>query len=185
MDRNQKQLQEILAPDEVLLWQGAAHRPPLLDCPSRKTMVRDWGIFALFAGLSLLFYFGHAAANMSGAETVFCLLFFNLIPFSNAIFPLTAQNTLRGDSLFAVTDRRVISVIKGEALSLPRNKDLSQSVTLWDGDCGNLAFGTAAGRPLHKCRMDAVLGVRGKDRAVTGLVFYHIPHPEQVAALLD
>lgn len=184
MNRNQKELSAILAPDETVLWSAPSHRPHLRRCPDQAAMYRSWALLAVFAALSLLFYVFHAARNMGASETLFCLFFFNLIPFSNAIFPFTAQNILRRDSLFVITDRRIISVIKGEALALPRDKALRWAVTVWDGDCGNLVFNAAVDRPLQKSREDAVLGVRGPERIVTGLVFYHIQDPASVAALL-
>ena len=180
----QKKLDAQLMPDETLLWCGTPTQTKLKTCPDRSSMYFKWAAFALYLTLTSVFFLTYGVANMTRDVVVVCFLCVNFIPFIIAWNPISAQKTLEHDTLFAITDRRILALIKCDVFSLERDESLRWNTRVWDGDYGNLAFNAGTARSLKQSRADAALGVKDKDLNLSGLVFYHIEKPDEVAALL-
>lgn len=96
------------------------------------------------------------------------------------------QRFLENNTVYAVTNRRVIAVVK-KMYILPR-AGLEWGITRRDGGCGNIRFGAAVYVKDQNDRANAVLGVVGsKDGCSTnGLVlFYHIADVDSVAVVFQ
>ena len=159
----------------------------LLEAYDRKHQFVLWGVMAAFLILTLAVVFPYMI-KIERPPQVLAIAFavINAVPVIMAIRPWMDQRLLEGKTVYAVTDRRVIAVVKESVLYSPR-LGTEWIITHRDGACGNLRFGAAAYAKDQDDRADAVLGVIGsKDgRSTSGLVFYHIADVDSVAGLLQ
>lgn len=183
MNAQKEKIQTYLAEHETLLWCGTPTNSTLKQCPDRTTMYLKFAFFA-FATVAITLYLileGTSFMEWNVMLTVFvCVV---MIPFCVAYHPISNQRALEHNAIFAVTDRRVLSLVNDNLMSLPRDSALKHSVQLWNGRYGNLSFNDAANKPLTQSRANSVLGVRDDNRDISGIVFYHIEEPDRVAEL--
>ncbi|MCI5705512.1 MAG: hypothetical protein ACOX67_05495 [Oscillospiraceae bacterium] len=180
-------LNSLLEPQEKVLWFGRPEKSKLLEAYDRKHQFVLWGVMAAFLILTLAVVFPYMI-KIERPPQVLAIAFavINAVPVIMAIRPWMDQRLLEGKTVYAVTDRRVIAVVKESVYILPR-LGTEWIITHRDGACGNLRFGAAAYAKDQDDRADAVLGVIGsKDgRSTSGLVFYHIADVDSVAGLLQ
>ena len=96
--------------------------------------------------------------------------------------PLMDKFCLEKNTLYAITDRRVIALVKDDLMYIPLDQKPAVSVEGRDRDCGNLCFGEAVGCGSGNSRSNAVLGIResSSQNDMLGMLFYHVSHPEQL-----
>ncbi|MEA4955512.1 MAG: hypothetical protein VB096_08405 [Pseudoflavonifractor sp.] len=180
-------LNSLLEPKEKVLWLGRPEKSKLLEAYDRKHQFVLWGVMAAFLVLTLGLVFPYMI-QIQRPPMVLIIAFavINAVPVIMAIRPWMDQRLLETKTVYAVTDHRIIAVVKENVYILPR-LDAEWIITHRDGACGSLRFGAAAYAKEQDDRADAVLGVIGtKDgRSTSGMVFYHIPDVDRVSAILQ
>lgn len=179
-------LNSLLQPKEKVLWFGRTEKSKLTEAYDRKHQMVMWGVMAAFLVLTLVLVIPYMVRIQRPPQVLaIAFVVINAVPVVMAVRPWMDQRLLENKSVYAVTDQRIIAVVKDSVYLLPR-EDLEWTVTHRDGACGSVRFGAAAYAKDQDDRADAVLGVVGsKDgRSTNGLVFYHIADVDAVTGLL-
>lgn len=104
------------------------------------------------------------------------------LPVILSIRPFMDKRCLENQTLYAITNYRIIAVVKDEPMYLTIGKGMQVAVDQQEDGCGNLRFGDTVGKPVEKSRVHAVLGTRAEDHKsdMLGLLFYHVDHPKEL-----
>lgn len=177
-------LNQILNKDEKVLWFGRPVHNELSKAPDRTRQYINWGILALALGISVLGFLPYALSSGRSWDVILVtLLMINFIPVIMALRPMLDLRVLDRQTIYAITDRRIIAIVKNSIMELPRSRDMSLSVDRRDGVHGDLCFNGAVGKPTRDSRANAVLGCRD-ERGLNGLIFYHVADPDYIASLV-
>lgn len=176
-------LNEILWDGEELRWSGRPTPFVLLDETFRSDILFTWGLSFLILFVTVILM---GFAVMAGTHKVGDVLILGAIalylPAILSIRPLLDKKALENETLYAITNRRVISIVNNDPMYIMLDKGVKAFVEQKKYNIGNLSFGDAVGRPPKKSRALAVVGLRepGKQNAMNGLLFYNVEDPEQV-----
>lgn len=182
----EQKLNELLEQNERVLWLGKPEKSKLLKAPDRRRQIIMWCVLAVFLAVSCVLvipYMARIGRPVNVIAVAFIVI--NFVPALMAFRPMMDQRLLEHKAVYAITDRRVLAVVKDAVFTLPL-AGLEWVITSRDLDRGSLRFGAAAYAKDQDDRADAVLGVVGvkDERTTTGLVFFHIPQVDAVAELL-
>lgn len=176
-------LKEVLWDGEEVRWEGRPKPFQLMDKTFKPSIIATWAIsgLVLLAVLALL-----GPALSSGARSLTDVLVLSVIalflPVILSIRPFLDKRCLEQQTLYAITNFRIIAVIKDEVMYLPIGKGMQIAVERQEDGCGNLRFGALVGKPAKKSRAHAVLGLRDDEckNDMLGLLFYHVDQPEEL-----
>lgn len=180
-------LKEVLWEGEKVRWSGRPKPFALMDQTVKSSILLTWAISAcvLIALVVLL-----VPALASGTRTVSDVIILSVITlFLPAILsarPFVDKKCLEEKTFYAITNFRIIAIVKDEVMYLPMGKGMKVAVEQQEDGCGNLRFGEMVGKPAKKSRAHAVLGLRadGCKSDMLGLLFYHVDKPEQLMSYL-
>ena len=179
----EQRLHEILMDGEQVRWTGRPSPFKLMQCPERKTFFATW-LLSGAAVLLALFYLLPAldSTQRGGADWFVMLVVVAFLPAMLSLRPLMDKFCLEKNTLYAITDRRVIALEKDDLMYIPLDQKPAVSVEGRDRDCGNLCFGEAVGCGSGNSRSNAVLGIResSSQNDMLGMLFYHVSRPEQL-----
>lgn len=180
----EEKLKNMLANGERVVWQGRTVPRKLSQAPDRPRQLRLWIIAAVAMILTLAVLFPYLIRLDRPMDVlVICFVVINAVPLTLALRPGMDQRDLEKRSICAVTDRRVISIVKDNILSLPL-QDLAWEIVDRDGQAGSIRLGPCVTAKKHDDRVDAVIGAADEETGVKGFVLYHIDKVDEVAALL-
>ena len=173
----EQRLQEILHDGEEVRWTGRPIPFKLLNCPEHRSIFLTWVISAFLLFCALFFLASHPQRGM---DWLIVLVVAAFLPGMVSIRPLLDKLCLEKNTLYAITNLRVIALVHDDLMYIPLHHGMKVAVEQSDQDCGNLCFEDAVGRDQNKSRSHAVLGIRagGQESDILGLLFYHIRHPE-------
>ena len=180
-------LKEALWDGEEVRWTGKPKPFALLGSDCKTEFLITWVISAAILLTVLCFI---VSQLISGARSLMDILVMSavilFVPAILSIRPFLDKKCLEQKSFYAVTNYRVITMVKDEILFMSIDKNLKAAVEQEENGCGNLCFGEAIGKSPRKSRALAVVGLRGGEaRQLTeGLMFYHVEQPEQIMAQL-
>lgn len=180
-------LKETLWDGEQVRWTGRPNPFPLLGPDSKKETLITWIISGLVLAAMVCFLVPLAVSgSRSVTECLVMAVVALFIPAILSIRPFLDKKCLEKNTLYAITNYRIIAIVKEDALYLPIRKDLEIAVEQRADGCGNVCFGKMIGHAPRKSRSLAVLGLRDDDSRylMQGLMFYHVEQPDQVAAQL-
>lgn len=175
----EQRLNEMLHPEEKLLWVGRPAKEKLLQAADRRLLIVGW-VVAAVVGLLILCLGDPHLVSIGHPMSVILVLnggYFGLALFFS-LRPLVDHRTVIGNSLYAVTDQRIIALVKEHELVLMR--DSAMPVAVVDG---SVCFGNAVDVPARNGRVTAMLGARGEEQELLGVTFYRLPDPAEVMAL--
>lgn len=178
-------LQEILLDGEEIRWLGRPKAFELLGADTKQEIVMTWGISIAVFVISIFLLI---PAYLSGALTLSkSLVLFTIAMFLPVVLsyrPFSDKKCLEEESFYAITNLRVIAIVKGEVKMIPLSKQVKAAVENQSQGLGNLSIGTAVGHSPKKGRMLAVVGRRDSDdlNVTEGLLFYNVEHPESLMA---
>ena len=179
----EKRLQAALQEGEQVKWSGRPAQFRLMHSTYRSAVVLTWLMSAcvvLLVGYFLApYYLNHPLTG----DMLLAALVMIFMPTMLSVRPLLDKRTLEKETVYAVTDRRVIAVVKDDVMAMPL-EDLKAVAKDWDGTCANLYFGKAAEVPVYKSRVYAMSGVREYTDELNGLIFYHVEEPEALVRCL-
>ena len=176
-------LKEALWEGEEVRWTGRPKHFPLLGPDSKNGILTAWILSGLVLAAMVLFLVPQiASGSRSISESLVMATVALFVPGILSVRPFLDQRCLEQNTLYAITNYRIIAIVKEDLLYLPIGKELRAAVENRADGCGNLCFGTAVGQPVRKSRTLAVLGLRDDDSRflMQGLMFYHVEEPEQV-----
>jgi len=178
-------LQEILLDGEEVRWTGRPKPFALLGADSKREILLTWFFSAiiLFAALVLLFFSLASGAYPLG-QALILLSVVLFLPLVLSVRPLTDKKCLEQETFYAITNLRIISIVRDEALFIPLKKGVKMAVEKTSHEIGNLCFGSTIGQPQKKRRSLAVSGRRDSDSRSTmdGILFYNVEYPETLMA---
>ncbi len=176
-------LQEALWDGEEIRWSGRPKPFQLMDKTFKPSMIATWVISALIL-LAVIVLLGPAFINgtRSLSDVVVLSVISLFLPVILSARPFMDKRCLEEQTLYAITNFRIIAVVKDEVMYLPLGKGLNVAVEHQEDGCGNLRFGELVGKPPKKSRAHAVLGLRDDEckNDMLGLLFYHVDQPDQL-----
>ena len=181
-------LDEILWDEEKVRWSGRPKPFQLMEATVKQSFILTWvtSILILLAVVATL-----APALASGSRSVSDVLIMSTIvlflPVILSVRPFLDKQCQEKQTIYAITNFRIIAIIKDEVMYLSINKGMQVSVDSQADGCGHLRFGDVVGQPARKNRVHAILGLRsGSTKSdMMGLMFYHVDRPERVLAYLS
>ena len=92
--------------------------------------------------------------------------------------PLLDKWSLEHDTIYAITNYRVLALVKNNLMYIPLGRILTHSIEARDGGGGNLCFCEAVGQSSSKCWTTPFWGVRCGSPAQSGVPRPAVlPHP--------
>ena len=179
----EQRLHEILMDGEQVRWTGRPSPFKLMRCPERNTFFVTWLLSGAAILLALLYLRPTLNSDQrGGADWFIMLVVVAFLPAMLSLRPLMDKLCLEKNTIYAITDRRVIALVKDDLMYIPLDQKPAVSVEGRDRDCGNLCFGEAVGCGSGNSRSNAVLGIResSSQNDMLGMLFYHVSHPEQL-----
>ena len=181
------QLKNILWEGEEVRWSGRPKPFPLIDQDSKNSILLTWIVSALvLAAVVVLMIFSAIAGTHSFTEVLIMAAVALFLPVVLSTRPFMDKKCLEESTLYAITNFRIIALVKGEVMYLPLVKGIQTAVRSHEDGFGSLRFGELVGKPAKKSRDHAVIGMRNVDSKedMTGLMFYHIDQPDQLLRYL-
>lgn len=179
----EQQLSNYLLEGETIRWSGRTSPFRLRDLPFRTSFYAMWIISAAAAvAVVLLLLPALISGQRSLGNTLIILAITLAIPAIMSLQPFSDKYKLEKNVLYAITNLRAITMVDGQILSLPLRSSTNASVCQRRGDCGTLFIGSAEHRDDRHTLTDAVTGIPrdDEDNQIDGLLFFHIPHPDQL-----
>ena len=183
------QLNQILLDGEEVRWSGRPSPFKLMDLPARNALIFTWVIsgcvLGLMVGAFIAFFVFSPFEPLDFGVLLLALL---CLPLMAAFRPILDRRCLLHDTIYAITNCRVIAMIKGDVMYVPLTRKLKTTTASCRGSFGNLCFGEAVHIPARKELSAAVIGVRTMgdiaNPSVPGILFYNIRHPETLLRYL-
>ncbi len=168
-----------LEPGERILWLGH----PVKGGLDQKNVLVRWIIFAvslaIAAGL-IVFTMGLDDFAELGVATASVVA---VLPFLYAVQPILDQHMLEKETVYAITDQRVISVVNDTVRFLPK-ENLEWKVSAREGGVGSIRLGGALYNKKKNDQIDAVTGIAVNKERPAGMVLYRIDQVDTVCGLL-
>lgn len=174
-------LNEVLLDGERVVWYGRPAPFKLMKAPFRAPMIATWAVTALVV---LVVLYSLAQACLQGfisLSDVLVISFVSLfVPVLLALRPFMDKRCLEQNTVYAITNCRVIALIQTQVMYLTLPVDAA--VQTVEKGFGNVCVGQAVGQDIKESRSLAILGLRNRRAQgnLTGLLFYHIPNPQQL-----
>ena len=169
----EQRLQEVLLDGEIVRWSGRPSPFKLMSIPSRTSLLLTWvlcsaALAVILGGLIPFFLRTHQAVT----DLTVILMIAAFLPAMISIRPLLDKWSLEHDTIYAITNYRVLALVKNNLMYIPLGRILTHSIEARDGESGNLCFCEAVGQSSSKMLDNAILGVRCGSPAQSG-----VPHP--------
>ena len=180
-------LKEALWEGEEVRWSGRPKPFELMENTFKSSILATWIVSAFVLACVLFFLI---PSLLSGSRTIGDAVILAVItlflPGILSARPLMDKKCLEEKTLYAITNFRIIAIVKDEVMYLPIGKGMKVAVENQADGCGNLRFGEVVGKPAKKDRAYAVLGLRSDDNNsdMEGLLFYHVDQPDQLMRYL-
>ena len=125
----EQRLHEILMDGEQVRWTGRPSPFKLMQCPERNTFFVTW-LLSGAAVLLALFYLLPAldSTQRGGADWFVMLVVVAFLPAMLSLRPLLDKLCLEKNTLYAITDRRVIALVKDDLMYIPLEQKPAVSV---------------------------------------------------------
>lgn len=183
----ENQLKEALWEGEEVRWSGRPKPFPLMDSSVKSSIIITWAVSAcVLAALAAILVPAVSSGRRSVSDVIILSFITLFLPAILSARPFVDKKCLEEKTFYAITNFRIIAIIKGEVMYLPIGKGMKVAVEHQADGCGNLRFGEMVGKPAKKSRAHAVLGLRadGCKSDMLGLLFYHVDQPEQLMSYL-
>ncbi|MEA4932312.1 MAG: hypothetical protein VB071_01780 [Lawsonibacter sp.] len=175
---------------EEIRWSGRPKPFRLMDKTFQSSILITWVISALVVLAAAGLLIPSLAADSRSLSDIVILsviiLFLPVIilflPVILSARPLMDKRCLEEKTIYAITNFRIIAIVKDEVMYLPIGKGMKVTVEYQEDGCGTLRFGELVGKPARKSRTHAVLGLHSDNSKadVLGLLFYHVDQPDQL-----
>ena len=157
----EQRLQEVLLDGEIVRWSGRPSPFKLMSIPSRTSLLLTWvlcsaALAVILGGLIPFFLRTHQAVT----DLTVILMIAAFLPAMISIRPLLDKWSLEHDTIYAITNYRVLALVKNNLMYIPLGRILTHSIEARDGESGNLCFCEAVGQSSSKMLDNAILGVR-------------------------
>ncbi|OUQ82223.1 hypothetical protein [Flavonifractor sp. An100] len=180
-------LKEALWEGEEVRWSGRPKPFELMEQSFKSSILLTWAVSACVLAAVLYLLVTSLASGTRTIGDAFILAIITLfLPAILSARPIMDKKCLEEKTIYAITNFRIIAIVKDEVMYLPIGKGMKVAVEQQADGCGNLRFGELVGKPSKKSRAHAVLGLRSSDesRDVQGLLFYHVDQPDQLMRYL-
>lgn len=181
-----EKLNAALMKGETVKWSGRPEKGVLLEGAYKKPMLLTWIVSAAVIAVILALLLPVAMhSDVYRNETIALIVAFSLAPVLLSFQPIFDKRHLENDTLYAITNYRIITVVREEVYSLPLNENTKVKIENRFNGCGNICFDDMIGQPVRKSRALAILGARGMEKELIGLMFYNMKNPDTVCGYLN
>jgi len=187
MNMHTNQFSNFLEEGESIEWIGKAAPFSFFDSVHKQSLTIRWVICLLVAVGATVAYLLSTA--QTGAAPMMPIVAFLIgVPLFAAVRPFLDARSIKKHLVFAITDRRAITC-KGGSDFFAIALDESTPVKFIEkaGGVGDVLFGDATGRKIHKLRIPALFPQTFKDegKPQAGLIFYNVGEIENVKEALE
>lgn len=171
--RDCKSYEEVLLPEEEVVWQGKPANLPILSKETKTALVLRWiGCAAAFVILTILY--AVAAQNVGASFNILVVLAFVVVFGYSAVIPFTDHKSLQKKVFYYVTNKRVI-LMSGKDIYALNRAGINTKVVEGDCDSVHILFGSCVKKTGRQFRRYTVLPeVDGSDPSKNGFVFYGV-----------
>ena len=125
----EQRLQEVLLDGEIVRWSGRPSPFKLMSIPSRTSLLLTWvlcsaALAVILGGLIPFFLRTHQAVT----DLTVILMIAAFLPAMISIRPLLDKWSLEHDTIYAITNFRIIAIVKDEVMYLPIGKGMKVAV---------------------------------------------------------
>lgn len=181
----EQKLQTTLKDNEKVLWFGRPTKSKLFQSPDRISQYVAWGVMILMTILAFGVFLPYAlSVGKSTGIILIGLVPMLFVPLAVAIRPYLDKKILEQNTIYAITDQRIIAVVKDNVMTMSRAQPLNNTIESRDGNSGNICFNAAIGKPEKNSRANAVLGFKRGNDSVAGLLFFHVSNPDEIVKAL-
>ena len=132
-------LKEALWEGEEVRWTGRPKHFPLLGPDSKNGILTAWILSGLVLAAMVLFLVPQiASGSRSISESLVMATVALFVPGILSVRPFLDQRCLEQNTLYAITNYRIIAIVKEDLLYLPIGKELRAAVENRADGCGNL-----------------------------------------------
>lgn len=182
----EQRLKEVLLDGEEVRWTGRPVPFKLMRSPDRAGIFLTWALSAAVVALAVFWLAPLFPKSQRGlTDLLVMLVVVAFLPAMLSLRPFFDKLCLERSTIYAITNFRVISLVRDDLMYLPLTRKLAVAVEHQERECGNLCFGEAVGKDARKSRSHAVLGIRRDSPNDTqGMLFYHVRQPEALLRYL-
>ena len=140
----EQRLHEILMDGEQVRWTGRPSPFKLMQCPERNTFFVTWLLSGAAILLALLYLLPTLNSDQrGGADWFIMLVVVAFLPAMLSLRPLMDKLCLEKNTIYAITDRRVIALVKDDLMYIPLDRS---RLSLWRA--GTVTAATSASARL-------------------------------------
>ncbi|MFQ9472662.1 MAG: hypothetical protein ACLR0P_05570 [Oscillospiraceae bacterium] len=140
----EQRLHEILMDGEQVRWTGRPSPFKLMQCPERNTFFVTWLLSGAAILLALLYLLPTLNSDQrGGADWFIMLVVVAFLPAMLSLRPLMDKLCLEKNTIYAITDRRVIALVKDDLMYIPWTRS---RLSLWRA--GTVTAATSASARL-------------------------------------
>ena len=122
----EQRLQEILQDGEVIRWIGRPTPFKLIQLPFRNAYFMTWLLSgALILSAALYLHLEHTMSHMALWERILIMAVISFLPALISLRPLLDKYCLERNTLYAITNRRVIALVRSEVMFIPLTPKLA------------------------------------------------------------
>lgn len=181
----ERKLREVLDEKERILWYGRPVKGSLLRSPDGPLQCLAWLFCAASIFLALFVFLPYALQARFHIGMILVVLVSAIcLPPIVALRPVFDQKLLEHETVYAITDRRIIAIVKDDAMIIPRTRQTRFSINDRDEMTGCVCFDSAIGTSPYTRRTNAILGFRKPCGHTHGLIFFRVSQPDIVAQIL-
>ena len=129
----EQRLQEVLLDGEIVRWSGRPSPFKLMSIPSRTSLLLTWvlcsaALAVILGGLIPFFLRTHQAVT----DLTVILMIAAFLPAMISIRPLLDKWSLEHDTIYAITNYRVLALVKNNLMYIPLGRILTHSIEARD-----------------------------------------------------
>ena len=177
----QERLNQYLLDGEAVRWCGRPTPFRLLKSVGSTDMLITWAL-SLFLLVVSVFAILPRISTSGMTESALIVLVICFLPGLLSLRPLRDKRLLEQDTIYAITNYRVIALVRDELMYIPLSSKLQVEVEPQDQGHGIVRFSSALDRDYGSTLANAVAGipVEGSRYNMKGMLFYHISNPSDV-----
>lgn len=177
----QERLEQYLLDGESVRWSGRPTPFRLLKSVGSTDMLVTWVLSLLLLVITAVAILPNVCTS-GITETLLIIIVIAFLPSLLSLRPFLDKRLLEQNTIYAITNYRVIAVIRNELMYIPLSSKLKVEVEPQDSDCGTVRFSAALDQCYGSTLANAVAGVpsEGSRYNMKGMWFYHISHPNDI-----
>ena len=176
MNMHTNQFSNFLEDGESIEWIGKAQAFSFFDSVHKKSLITRW-VICLFVAVTLPLAYLLSIAQSDAPLMLPLVVILIAAPLFVAVRPFWDARSIKKHLVFAITDQRAITYKGGsDFFAITLDESVPVKFIEKSGGVGDVLFGDAVTRKIHKLRVPTLVPQTFKDddKPQAGLIFYHV-----------